>query len=103
MEPEYPVSGELREKLKNAVQATILEIREPHREHTAMQAGSSTDANALAIQMMKQVSSVREQATEQLEVARSQREELSTKALEKASEKQAEAAERKSNQIDLMA
>ncbi|MGM0477369.1 MAG: hypothetical protein ACQERR_09330 [Pseudomonadota bacterium] len=68
-----------------------------------MQAGSSTDANALAIQMMKQVSSVREQASQQLEVSRSQREELSAKALEKVSENQAEAAERKSNQIDLMA
>ncbi|MFO8155304.1 MAG: hypothetical protein R6U87_04710 [Thiohalospira sp.] len=68
-----------------------------------MQAGSSTDANALAIQMMKQVASVREQASQQLEVSRSQREELSAKALEKVSENQAEAAERKSNQIDLMA
>lgn len=68
-----------------------------------MQAGSSTEANALAIQMMKQVASVREQATQQLEVSRSQREELSTKALEKVSEQQAEAADRKSNQIDLMA
>ncbi len=63
----------------------------------------SNDANALAIQMMQQAASVQEQATQQLEVARAQRDELSEKALEKVTEQQAEAAERKSNQIDLMA
>lgn len=66
-----------------------------------MNVGNS-DANALAMQMMQQVSNVRTQTSEQLEALRENRQQLSEKALQKAAEKQFEAAERKANQIDLV-